>query len=87
MRSHGANVPSMSKMIQIRNVPDDLHRELKVRAARAGMTLTDYLLREITRVAERPSVEELLSKIRAQPPVRLSETPAEAVRAEREARP
>jgi antitoxin FitA len=37
----------MSKMIQIRNVPDELHRTLKVRAAQAGMTLSDYLLSEI----------------------------------------
>ena len=44
----------MSKMIQIRNVPDGLHRALKVRAAKAGMTLSDYLLSEIERVVERP---------------------------------
>ena len=41
----------MSKMIQIRNVPDDLHRALKVRAAREGMTLSAYLLREIAQLA------------------------------------
>jgi plasmid stability protein len=76
----------MTRMLQIRNVPDDVHRELKARAARAGMTLTDYLLREVTRVAQQPSVEEVLERIRAQPQARLSETPAEAVRAERQAR-
>ncbi|MDH3247456.1 MAG: hypothetical protein OEQ47_00730 [Acidimicrobiia bacterium] len=48
----------MSKMIQIRNVPDDVHRELKVRAARAGMTLSDFLNAELERVvAHRPLVE------------------------------
>ncbi len=46
----------MSKMVQIRNVPNELHRRLKSRAALAGMTLSDYLLHEIRRMAERPSV-------------------------------
>jgi plasmid stability protein len=40
-------------MIQIRNVPETLHRELKSRAALAGMSLSDYLLNEIRQVAER----------------------------------
>ena len=44
----------MSTMIQIRNVPDALHRRLKARAALAGMSLSDYLLSEIREVAERP---------------------------------
>lgn len=74
----------MSKMIQIRSVPDDVHRELKVRAARAGMTLTDYLLREITQIVSRPSVEEVLARVRARTRPRLSETPSAALRAERD---
>ena len=45
-------------MIQIRNVPPELHRTLKIRAAEAGMTLSDYLLSEVERVARRPSVPE-----------------------------
>ena len=49
----------MSTMIQIRNVPEALHRRLKVRAAFAGKSLSDYLLREIAEAAERPTVEEL----------------------------
>jgi len=76
----------MSKMIQIRNVPDDLHRELKVRAAKAGMSLSDYLLAEVRKVAERPTMDELFERLRKLSPVELSETPAEAVRAERESR-
>jgi antitoxin FitA len=44
----------MSKMIQLRNVPDSLHRTLKARAAMVGMSLSDYLLREIKEIAERP---------------------------------
>ncbi len=47
MRIPCAHVISMSKMIQIRNVPDELHGELKARAARAGQTLSDFLLAEL----------------------------------------
>jgi antitoxin FitA len=73
-------------MIQIRNVPDPLHRELKVRAARAGKTLSDYLLAVVERSLERPEPEELLARLRELSPVYPEESPAEAVRAEREAR-
>jgi predicted nucleic acid-binding protein len=55
----------MNVMIQIRNVPAPLHRRLKSRAALAGMSLSDYLLNEITRVAERPSLDELRRAARA----------------------
>ena len=74
----------MSKMIQIRNVPDDLHREVKARAARAGMSLSDFLLREVERIVEAPSVEEVVSRWAARARPRLSATPAEVIRAERE---
>ncbi len=80
-----AHVPRMG-MIQIRNVPDPLHRELKARAARAGMTLSDYLLDVVRRAAERPEPGELLGRIRERGPVYLKESAAEAVRAERDAR-
>lgn len=50
------------KSLQIRNVPDDVHRELRARAAAAGMSLSDYALRELERVAERPAVAELLAR-------------------------
>jgi plasmid stability protein len=76
----------MSTMIQIRNVPASLHRELKMRAAGAGMTLSDYLLDVIRKAAERPEPEALLQRIRERSPVYPSESPADAVRAEREAR-
>jgi len=59
----------MSVMIQIRNVPDDVHRTLKSRAALAGMSLSDYLLRHIREVAERPTLEEALARIRSHEPV------------------
>lgn len=80
------NVEHMSRMIQIRNVPDELHREAKARAARAGMTLSDYLLREIERVLAYPPVEELLARIESRPRPELSETPADMIRAERDSR-
>lgn len=73
-------------MIQIRNVPDPVHRELKARAARAGMTLSDYLLDLIRRAAERPEPDVLRLRIRERASVYPSESPADAVRAEREAR-
>jgi len=74
----------MTTMIQIRNVPDALHRKLKSRAALAGMSLSEYLLSEIRDVAERPTVEELRARLKSRPEVKLSVSPAEAVRAERE---
>jgi plasmid stability protein len=76
----------MSKMIQIRNVPDALHREVKARAARAGMSLSDFLLREVEQVMASPPIEELLARREGRERPALSESPAEAVRAERDAR-
>lgn len=73
----------MTKMIQLRNVPDDLHRKLKSRAALAGLSLSDYLLREVQRVAERPTVEQLRQRLARRPPVSTRTAPARAVRAER----
>jgi plasmid stability protein len=74
----------MSAMIQIRNVPDGLHRRLKSRAALAGMSLSDYLLGEIREVAERPTIEELRLRLERRAGVTLSVAPAQAVRAERD---
>ncbi|CAN5607774.1 hypothetical protein BH23ACT7_BH23ACT7_24100 [soil metagenome] len=52
----------MAKTIQIRNVPDDVHRTLRVRAAEAGLSMSEYLLREVTHVASRPAVAEILRR-------------------------
>jgi len=76
----------MSKMIQIRNVPDDAHRQIKARAALAGTSLSEYLLREIERLIERPTREELLARLRSFPTFEPREPIAEAVAAERDAR-
>ena len=72
-------------MIQIRNVPDALHRTLKARAAAAGMSLSDYLLAEARKVAERPTMEEMRERLRRLPPVVLEESAAEIIRAHRDA--
>ena len=71
-------------MIQIRNVPDALHRRLKSRAALAGMSLSDYLLSEIREVAERPSLDELRNRLQSRSRLTPSVAPADAVRVERD---
>ncbi len=84
MRSACIYVPRMTTMIQIRNVPDELHRLIKSRAALAGMSLSDYLLDEIRRMAERPTLDEMRARLSLYPEVTLSVAPADAVRAERD---
>jgi plasmid stability protein len=72
-------------MIQIRNVPDHVHRRLKARAAEQGLTLSDYLLRMAEREAGRPTIAELSERIRREGRVELRETPAEIIRRMRDA--
>ena len=76
----------MSSMIQIRHVPDPLHRKLKSRAALEGMSLSDYLLREIRRIAERPTMEEIMERLARLSPVNPRVPPAQIVREERDSR-
>jgi antitoxin FitA len=76
----------MSRMIQLRNVPDSLHRTLKARAAMAGMSLSDYLLAEIRSLVDRPTLAELQERVRRRGGVTLPVPAADAVRREREAR-
>ena len=73
-------------MVQIRNVPEALHRRLKARAATEGLSMSRYILREMERALERPSRRELLEAIRSQPELELSPSPAEVLRQERESR-
>jgi len=77
---------NMPTMIQIRNVPDELHRKLKARAALAGMSLSDYLLRELRWLLERPTTEEIREALARRTPVRVAASPAQAVRWERDRR-
>jgi len=74
----------MSVMIQIRNVPDAVHRRLKSRAALAGLSLSDYLLREIRTTAERPTLDELRARLAGRSEVTPAVAPAQAVRAQRD---
>jgi hypothetical protein len=75
----------MPKMLQIRNVPDRLHRLAKARAAAAGLSLSDYLLAELKRTLELPTFEEVLGRLpRFQGELRPSV--AEILREEREGR-
>ncbi len=73
-------------MIQLRHVPDEIHRKLKAQAALEGLSLSDYLLREVRRVAERPTLEELRQRLALRRPVTIRISPARAVRAERDRR-
>lgn len=73
-------------MIQLRNVPDSLHRSLKARAAMAGMSLSDYLIAEIKEIAERPTLTELRDQLHTRKPVTFQLDTARLVREEREAR-
>jgi len=73
-------------MIQLRNVPEGLHRTLKARAALAGMSLSDYLVTEIRRVAERPTIAELRERLERRTPANSRVSAADAVREERDGR-
>jgi hypothetical protein len=76
----------MSVMIQIRNVPDRVHGELKARAALARMSLSEYILRELEKSLERPTPRQLLERLRTRQPVAPRESVVDALRAERESR-
>jgi plasmid stability protein len=72
------------KTIQIRNVPDDVHRALRARAAAAGLSLSDYALEELERVAEHPPVADLLARARSRAPSVSAEAVVAAVRSGRD---
>jgi len=76
----------MSKMIQLRNVPDSVHRQLKARAALEGLSLSDFLTREAQRIAQRPSLEEMRERLAARPVTILKRSPTSVVREERDRR-
>ena len=84
MRVTCEHASSMSKMVQIRNVPDALHRKLKARAAGLGQTLSDYLMAELERLAARPTREEMRARLHARKRVVLKTPAAVIIREERE---
>ena len=73
-------------LIQVRNVPDEFHRRLKARAAIEGLSMSDYVLRELRKALDRPTRAEILDRLQAQPVRRLQRSAAEVIRAERDAR-
>ena len=75
-----------STMVQIRNVPPEFHRRLKARAALEGMSMSEYILREVGKALERPTRAEVLERLRSRPLRRLKRTAADVIRAAREAR-
>jgi antitoxin FitA len=77
---------SMSKMVQVRDVPDEVHGTLKARAAREGMSLSDFIKRELERSAERPTIQEWLDQTRQSKPIPMKRNAAEIVRELRDKR-
>ena len=75
-----------STMVQIRNVPSDFHRRLKARAAMEGMSMSDYILREVGKALDRPTRQEVLARLQARPVRRTKRSAAEIIRRERDAR-
>jgi plasmid stability protein len=76
----------MSKMIQVRDVPESVHGALKSRAAREGMSLSDFIKRELERVAERPTMQEWLERTRHAKPIPAKRTAAQVIREMRDQR-
>ena len=73
-------------MIQIRNVPGQLHRRLKAQAALEGLSLSEYLLAELNHLSEQPTIQEWLERVRKEEPVDIGMTSEEAIRRERDSR-
>jgi plasmid stability protein len=86
MRATCKYAPRMAVMIQVRNVPDALHRTLKARAATAGMSLSDYLLGELREIAERPTLAEFRERLHTRRPVQAAFDTAALLREERASR-
>jgi antitoxin FitA len=84
--AHATSIERMPKMIQLRNVPDSLHRQLKARAALAGMPLSDFLIREVRKIAEYPTPEEMRERLAQRDAYRGKASPTDILRAERDSR-
>ena len=72
--------------VQIRNVPGDFHRRLKARAAIEGMSMSEYILREVGKALDRPTRQEVLARLRGPAPRKLRRKGADVIREERDAR-
>lgn len=80
------SIAYMSRMIQLRNVPEPLHRQLKARAALAGLPLSDYLIREVRKLAEHPTPEEMRARLKGRSAYRGKVSAADLLRVERDSR-
>lgn len=76
----------MSRMIQIRDVPDDVHSKLKTRASRERMSLSDFIKRELERSTQCPTMEEWLEEARKSKPILAKQTAAQIIRESRDER-
>ncbi len=76
----------MSKMIQIRDVPEQVHGVLKARAAREGISLSDLIKRELSIITERPSIQEWLDKTAQMKPIQSKVSSAQIIRHLRDGR-
>ena len=76
----------MPKMIQLRHVPDDLHRKLKASAAMDGLSLSDYILREVRQFADKPTMSEMMERLARREPVNMKTSPVEILLAIRDGR-
>lgn len=86
MQSARKYADCMSTTLQIRHVPDRVHRTLKARAALAGMSLSAYLLREIERLAGQPTLEEIRDRLATSPPLATPAPVEEMIRQDRDLR-
>ena len=84
--AHALYASNMSKMIQVRDVPEQVHTVLKARAVRERMSLSDFIKKELERIAERPSMREWLEQTEQMKPVRTKRSAAEIVRELRDKR-
>ena len=80
------NVLNMSVMVQIRHMPDEMHRTLKARAALEGKSLSDFILAELRRTTERPTLAEMLERLKSHPAENPIPTPTQVIREDRDSR-
>lgn len=86
MRFRWYSAEIIMTLVQIRDLPEAAHRELKARAARAGRTLSEYLRRELVALAERPEPDDLWDRLESRPTARFQESASEVLRRERDER-
>ncbi len=86
MRCTCTHAPRMNKYIQIRNVSPSLHKILMARAKEEGLSLSEYLRREMSALASRPTMKQIYERIRRRKPVKLKVSAAELIRQERDSR-